>query len=109
MGAARGTSRHASSTEQLSTALLSPSPEAASAPQKCAVTKDTTYCSYLGSLVTKLNRVARMPFYELHKRCVELDRDTVYQLYCDKGVMSRLHAAHLLEQGYDNIKVYRPS
>ena len=61
MGAARGTSRHASSTEQLSTALLSPSPEAASAPQKCAVTKDTTYCSYLGSLVTKLNRVARMP------------------------------------------------
>ena len=50
-----------------------------------------------------------MPFYELHKRCTELDRATVYQLYCDKGVMSRLHAAHLLEQGYDNIKVYRPS
>lgn len=55
------------------------------------------------------NRVECMPFYELHRRCVELDRGTVYQLYCEKGVMSRLHAAHLLEQGYDNIKVYRPS
>ncbi len=55
------------------------------------------------------NAVQCLPFYELHKRCSELDSNTVYQLYCDKGVMSRLHAAHLLDQGYTNIKVYRPS
>ncbi|WP_415243560.1 hypothetical protein [Zhongshania sp.] len=30
-------------------------------------------------------------------------------MYCEKGVMSRLHASHLLEQGFTNVKVYRPS
>ncbi len=53
--------------------------------------------------------VQAMPFYELHSKFAELDRSRNYLLYCDKGVMSRLHAAHLVEQGYDNIKVYRPS
>ncbi|MEQ9210282.1 MAG: hypothetical protein RLN96_10655, partial [Pseudomonadales bacterium] len=31
-----------------------------------------------------------------------------YLLYCDKGVMSRLHAELLLEAGYSNVGVYRP-
>lgn len=53
--------------------------------------------------------VAEIPFYELHRRAASLDRTKIYQLYCDKGVMSRLHAAHLMEQGFENIKVYRPS
>jgi thiamine biosynthesis protein ThiI len=52
--------------------------------------------------------VQKIPFYELHGRFAELDKNTVYMLYCDKGVMSRLHASHLLEQGYTNVKVYRP-
>lgn len=53
--------------------------------------------------------VIAMPFFELHSRFSELDQSKTYQLYCDKGVMSRLHAGHLLEQGYANVKVYRPS
>lgn len=52
--------------------------------------------------------VLRIPFYELHSRFSELDQDKMYLLYCAKGVMSRLHASHLLDQGYANIKVYRP-
>lgn len=52
--------------------------------------------------------VLTIPFYELHSQFSELDQDKVYLLYCAKGVMSRLHAAHLLEQGYGNVKVYRP-
>ena len=32
-----------------------------------------------------------------------------YLLYCDKGVMSRLHAHHLLSEGHANVRVYRPS
>jgi thiamine biosynthesis protein ThiI len=58
----------------------------------------------------RMNNVAvqKIPFYELHGRFAELDKNTVYMLYCDKGVMSRLHASHLLEQGYTNVKVYRP-
>jgi thiamine biosynthesis protein ThiI len=39
---------------------------------------------------------------------LQLDPRKTYLLYCDKGVMSKLHAAHLVEQGFSNIKVYRP-
>ncbi|HCS28973.1 MAG TPA: tRNA 4-thiouridine(8) synthase ThiI, partial [Spongiibacteraceae bacterium] len=53
--------------------------------------------------------VVDMPFYELHSKFAGLDRSCTYLLYCDKGVMSRLHAAHLVEQGYSNVKVYRPA
>lgn len=54
--------------------------------------------------------IEKIPFYELQTRVAEqLDRNKTYLLYCDKGVMSKLHAAHLKEQGYTNIKVYRPN
>jgi thiamine biosynthesis protein ThiI len=58
----------------------------------------------------RLNNVdiQKIPFYELHKKFAELDKAKSYLLYCDKGVMSRLHASHLVEQGYENVKVYRP-
>ncbi len=53
-------------------------------------------------------KVRRIPFYRLSTAFRELDSNTRYLLYCDKGVMSRLHAAHLMEQGYGNVGVYRP-
>lgn len=53
--------------------------------------------------------IVGMPFYELHSKFAALDNARTYLLYCDKGVMSRLHAAHLVEQGYNNVKVYRPA
>lgn len=53
-------------------------------------------------------RVDNVPFYELQTRFPELDQQRTYLFYCDKGVMSKLHAAHLVEQGFANIKVYRP-
>lgn len=52
--------------------------------------------------------VERMPFYRLASRFGDLDADTRWLLYCDKGVMSRLHASWLLEQGFSNVAVYRP-
>lgn len=52
--------------------------------------------------------IQKIPFYSLHSEFSELDKSKVYLLYCDKGVMSRLHASHLLDQGYRNVKVYRP-
>ena len=54
-------------------------------------------------------RIEKIPFYELQTKFAELDKEKTYLLYCDKGVMSKLHAAHLIEQGYRNIKVYRPA
>jgi thiamine biosynthesis protein ThiI len=50
-----------------------------------------------------------LPFYALNSRFKELDATRQYLLYCDKGVMSRLHAHHLLSEGYANVRVYRPS
>jgi len=52
--------------------------------------------------------VQNIPFFQLHKKFAELDPAKVYLLYCDRGAMSRLHGAYLAEQGYSNVKVYRP-
>lgn len=53
-------------------------------------------------------QVEKVPFYKLNSQAAQLDADTRYLLYCDKGVMSQLHAAHLKDAGYLNIGVYRP-
>ena len=50
----------------------------------------------------------KIPFYQLSKVFPQLDNTTTYLLYCDKGVMSQLHAAHLSDTGYNNVGVYRP-
>jgi thiamine biosynthesis protein ThiI len=52
--------------------------------------------------------IVRIPFYKLNSAFADMAKDQQYLLYCDKGVMSQLHAAHLLEQGYNNVGVYRP-
>jgi thiamine biosynthesis protein ThiI len=52
--------------------------------------------------------VLKIPFYRLSTAFADLDPARQYLLYCSKGVMSRLHAAHLLEQGNGNVGVYRP-
>ncbi|GAA3713358.1 tRNA 4-thiouridine(8) synthase ThiI [Oceanisphaera sediminis] len=54
------------------------------------------------------HNVITMPFFKLSSQFSELDPDTTYLLYCARGVMSRLQAIHLKEQGFDNVKVYKP-
>ncbi|PVZ10295.1 MULTISPECIES: tRNA uracil 4-sulfurtransferase ThiI [unclassified Pseudomonas] len=53
--------------------------------------------------------VKAVPFYALNSRFKDLDANRQYLLYCDKGVMSRLHAHHLLSEGHANVRVYRPA
>jgi thiamine biosynthesis protein ThiI len=53
--------------------------------------------------------VQAVPFFALNSRFKALDATRQYLLYCDKGVMSRLHAHHLLSEGYANVRVYRPA
>jgi thiamine biosynthesis protein ThiI len=53
--------------------------------------------------------VLALPFFTLNSRFKELDAARQYLLYCDKGVMSRLHAHHLLSEGHANVRVYRPT
>ena len=52
--------------------------------------------------------VKHLPFYALNSQFKDLDANRQYLLYCDKGVMSRLHAAHLMAEGHRNVRVYRP-
>ena len=49
-----------------------------------------------------------IPFYQLAVRFPQLDKQITYLLYCEKGMMSRLHASHLKDAGYLNVAVYRP-
>lgn len=50
----------------------------------------------------------KIPFYALNKQFSRLQADNDYLLYCEKGVMSQLHAAHLKDAGHGNVGVYRP-
>lgn len=52
--------------------------------------------------------VKKIPFFKLSTQFAELDTSRTYLLYCERGVMSKLQALYLIEQGYTNVKVYRP-
>ena len=50
--------------------------------------------------------VIEIPFFKIAAQFSSLDQNKDYYLYCSQGVMSRLQALLLKEQGYDNVKVY---
>lgn len=52
-------------------------------------------------------QVLKIPFYSLNKKFADLPQQQYY-LYCQKGVMSQLHAANLKDAGHVNVGVYRP-
>ncbi|QUJ66778.1 tRNA 4-thiouridine(8) synthase ThiI [Photobacterium sp. GJ3] len=52
--------------------------------------------------------VKHLPFYKLATQFGDLPQDKTYLLYCARGVMSRLQALYLKENGFENVKVYRP-
>ncbi|MDO3385476.1 tRNA uracil 4-sulfurtransferase ThiI [Gilvimarinus sp. SDUM040013] len=52
--------------------------------------------------------VLKIPFYTLNKSLAQLEEGKRYYLYCEKGIMSQLHASHLVDDGRTNIGVYRP-
>ena len=51
--------------------------------------------------------VKELPFYKLSTQFGDLDNAKTYLLYCDRGMMSRLQALYLREQGFENVKVDR--
>lgn len=50
-----------------------------------------------------------IPFYTLSRELSQLDSSKNYLLYCEKGIMSQLHAGHLCDAGHSNVGVYRPA
>lgn len=55
------------------------------------------------------NEIVKMPFYKLAQQAHDLPHDKTLLLYCSKGTMSQLHAEHLIQQGFENIKVFKPN
>ncbi|QNS14341.1 tRNA uracil 4-sulfurtransferase ThiI [Mannheimia bovis] len=51
--------------------------------------------------------VKELPFYKLSSQFSTLDQSKNYLLYCQRGVMSKLQALYLKENGYNNVKVFR--
>jgi thiamine biosynthesis protein ThiI len=50
-----------------------------------------------------------IPFYQLKTEFKKLPQEKEYLLYCEKGVMSQLHAQYLRDsENRENVKVYRP-
>lgn len=52
--------------------------------------------------------VLTIPFFKLESGFAELDQEKEYLLYCEKGMMSQMHAQHLQEKGHLNVGVFRP-
>jgi len=51
----------------------------------------------------------KIPFHKLKKEFKKLPKDKNYLLYCEKGIMSQLHAQYLRDADEaENVKVYRP-
>ncbi len=51
--------------------------------------------------------VQELPFYKLSNHFGSLDQSKTYLLYCQRGVMSKLQALYLKENGFHNVKVFR--
>lgn len=50
-----------------------------------------------------------IPFYKLKTEFKKLPQEKEYLLYCEKGVMSQLHAQYLCDaENRQNVRVYRP-
>ena len=54
-------------------------------------------------------KTLNIPFYKLKTDFKKLPQDKEYLLYCEKGVMSQLHAQYLRDsEKRENVRVYRP-
>ena len=51
----------------------------------------------------------KIPFHKLKTEFPKLPKDKEYLLYCEKGIMSQLHAQYLRDEyKCENVRVYRP-
>ena len=48
-----------------------------------------------------------IPFFKISSEFANLDQTKTYLLYCEKGVMSKMQAMCLKDQGFQNVKVFR--
>lgn len=51
--------------------------------------------------------ILTIPFYKISTTFGDLDQSKNYLLYCKNGVMSKIQALYLKEQGYNNVNIFR--
>ena len=52
--------------------------------------------------------ILTVPFFQINNQFEDFDQSRNYLLYCEKGIMSQLHALHIKDQGFENVGIYRP-
>lgn len=52
-------------------------------------------------------KTIHIPFYKLSTYFPDLDQSKYYLFYCDKGIMSKLQALYLMEQGFSNVGIFK--
>lgn len=55
------------------------------------------------------NEIINIPFYELNSKLDKIPKDKNALLYCARGTMSQLHAQELVKQGFEKVKVFKPT
>lgn len=60
------------------------------------------------SPLNKATEKIEIPFFHINSRFPKLDQEKTYLFYCDKWILSELHALYLQEKWFTNIKVFRP-
>ena len=53
-------------------------------------------------------QIEKIPFYKLNSDFPDLTQEGSYFLYCGKGIMSKLHASYLKDEGFENVGVFVP-
>lgn len=85
------------------------SPEALAAESDCSVI-DIRHPDERDQAPLELPRKTELltiPFYELQDEAEALPNDRYYLLYCQQGMMSKMQALHLADQGLTHFGVYR--
>jgi thiamine biosynthesis protein ThiI len=60
-------------------------------------------------LIWTNNQIISVPFFNISQCFKDLDKQQSYLLFCDKGIMSRLHADTLSKQGFEKVGVFTPN
>jgi thiamine biosynthesis protein ThiI len=58
-------------------------------------------------LKIKWSTIINIPFYDINNKFETLDQSKTYLFYCERGVLSKLHALYLKEKWFNNIKIFR--
>ena len=57
-------------------------------------------------LIWPANQIICLPFFQIAKQLSKLDKQQSYLLYCEKGIMSRLHADDMKKKGFEKVAIF---